>query len=313
MELRHLRYFLAVAEELHFGRAAARVFIAQPPLSRQIRDLEEELGVRLFDRDSHGVALTAGGAAFLGEVRRLLEQLDQAIATTRHADRGELGTLRIGYVGSVVYSGLPEIVRAFRARLPRVEVRFQEMSPASQVEALLAFRLDVGFARGPVDEPALAVQTVLDETLVAALPLGHALCSRRDVKLSMLAREPFALTARVRGRGFHDYILTLCRSAGFSPSVVQEGSHFDVLSLVAAGAAVAIVPTSLREIRPADVVYRPLRERPRTQVVMATRKGASSPVLREFVSDVQRLGRQGLGPASRRPKASPSSRSSRTR
>src|SRR5262245_46479613 len=117
MELRHLRYFVAVAEELHFGRAAARVHIAQPPLTRQIRDLEEELGVRLFDRDRRGVELTAAGKVFLAGVRMLLEQADQAIADARRAERGEIGTLRIGYVGAVAYSGLPEIVRAFRARL----------------------------------------------------------------------------------------------------------------------------------------------------------------------------------------------------
>lgn len=302
MDLRHLRYFLAVAEERHFGRAAARVHVSQPPLSRQIRDLEEELGVRLFDRDRHGVALTAAGGVFLGEVRRLLEQLDHSVEAARRADRGELGTLRIGYVGSVAYSGLPEIVRAFRARLPTVEVRFQEMSPAEQVEALLADRLDVGFARGPVEEPGFVVHTVLDEPLVAALPSDHPLGARKELALTMLAGEPFLLTARARGPGFHDHIIGLCLTAGFSPRVVQEGSHFDVLSLVAAGTGVAIVPTSLREIRRGDVVYRPLRERPRTQLVMVSRRNATSPVLREFVDDVQRLGGRGIRRGSRKPK-----------
>lgn len=305
MELRHLRYFVAVAEELHFGRAAARVHISQPPLSRQIRDLEQELGARLFDRGRHGVALTAAGGVFLGEVRRLLEQLDHSVAAARRADRGELGTLRIGYVGSVAYSGLPEIVRAFRTRLPSVEVRLREMSPAEQVEALLADRLDVSFARGPVEEPGLRVQTVLDETLVAALPSSHPLSARREVGLAMLAREPFVLTARARGPGFHDHILTICRNAGFSPRVVQEGSHFDVLSLVAAGTGVAIVPASLREIRRGDVVYRPLRERPRTQLVMVSSKNATSPVLRQFVDDVQRLGGRGIRRGSRKPASRP--------
>jgi DNA-binding transcriptional LysR family regulator len=302
MNFRHLRYFVAVAEELHFGRAAARVRIAQPPLSRQIKDLENELGVRLFDRNRQGVALTAAGGVFLGEVRQVLEQLEHAAATARRADRGELGTLRIGYVGSVAYSGLPEIVRAFRERCPGVDARLHEMSPAMQIEALIANRLDVSFARGPVDEPALDVQTVLDEALVAALPSGHPLSARAQLGIAMLAREPFVVTARARGPGFHDHIISLCRSAGFVPRVVQEGSHFDVLSLVAAGTGVAIVPTSLREIRHGDVVYRPLRERPRAQLVMVSRKNATSPVLREFIDDVRRLGARGIQRGARKAK-----------
>jgi DNA-binding transcriptional LysR family regulator len=136
MELRHLRYFVAVAEELHFGRAAARLHVAQPPLSRQIRDLEEELGATLFDRTRRAVALTVAGTAFLEDVRRVFESVERATAAARRAHRGESGILRIGYVGAVAYSGLPEIVRAHRACFPGVEIRMQEMSPARQVEAL---------------------------------------------------------------------------------------------------------------------------------------------------------------------------------
>lgn len=294
MELRHLRYFVAVAEELHFGRAAARLHVAQPPLSRQIRDLEAELGATLFDRTRRAVALTVAGTAFLEEVRHVFESVERGTTAARRAHRGEIGVLRIGYVGSVAYSGLPEIVRAFRARLPGVEIRMQEMSPARQVEALLGERLDVGFARGPVDEPALDVQTVLDEPLVAAIPFQHALASRAKVPLRALAHEPFLVTARTRGPGYHDYVLTACRQAGFSPRIVQEGSHFDVLSLVAAGMGVAVVPSSLREIRRGDVLYRPLLERVRTQLVMVSRRTSTSPVLREFVIGVKRLGRHGL-------------------
>ena len=302
MNLRHLRYFVAVAEELHFGRAAARVHIAQPPLSRQIKDLENELGVRLFDRNRQGVALTAAGGIFLGEIRQVLEQLSYAAAAARRADRGEIGTLRIGYVGSVVYSGLPQIVRAFRKRYPGVEVRLHEMSPTMQIEALIANRIDVSFARGPVDEPTLNVQTVLDEALVAALPSDHPLRTMAQLGIGMLAREPFVATARARGPGYHDHIISLCRSAGFVPRVLQEGSHFDVLSLVAAGIGVAIVPTSLRGIRHGDVVYRPLRERARAQLVMVSRKSATSHILREFIDDVRRLGARGIRRGAHRPK-----------
>jgi DNA-binding transcriptional LysR family regulator len=294
MDLRHLRYFVAVAEELHFGRAAARVHVAQPSLSRQIRDLEDEMGLRLFERDRRRVALTAAGGVFLDEVKRLLEQLERAVDAARRTARGERGTLRIAYVPAVAYTGLPEIVRAFRQRLPDVEVRLQETNPARQVQALLAGRVDVGFARGPIHEPALAVETVMEEPLVAAFPTGHPLSRRKMLKLAMLAGEPFVLQARSRGPGSHDQILAICRAAGFSPRVVQEGSQTDALSLVAAGVGVAIVPTSLRVIRRAGVVYRPLRERPMTQLVMVWCKDAPMPVLREFLQEVRRMGDRGI-------------------
>src|SRR4029453_2884439 len=196
MELRHLRYFVAVAQELHFGRAAARLQVAQPALSRQIRDLEEEMALRLFERNRRRVALTAAGAAFLDEARSLLGHVERAVHTARRAARGEHGTLRIGYVPAVVYTGLPEIVRAFRKRLPGVAVQFKEMSPPLQLEALLGERVDVGFVRGPVHEPALAAMTVLEEPLVAVLPSGHRLGGHKRLGLAMLAGEPFVLQAR---------------------------------------------------------------------------------------------------------------------
>ncbi|HJV61176.1 MAG TPA: LysR family transcriptional regulator [Albitalea sp.] len=287
MELRHFRYFIAVAEELHFSRAAARLHVAQPALSRQIRDLEDELGLTLLERDRRSVALTPAGEALLAEGRKLFVQLEQAVNVARRTARGEQGTLSIGYVGSVAYSGLPQIVRSFRKRFPGVEVRFHEMSPVPQVNAILAGTLDVGFARGPLEVPGLGVTTVLDEPLVAALPRGHVLAARKELRLAQLAAEGFIVPARVRGPGFHDHLMTLCRQAGFSPRIVQEGSHFDVLSLVAAGCGVAIVPQSLCGVRRRDVVYRPLKERPRTQLVMAAREQGASPALREFLALVK--------------------------
>lgn len=297
MELRHFRYFVAVAEELHFIRAAARLHVAQPALSRQIRDFEDELGLTLLERNRRGVALTPAGEALLAEARKLFAQLEQAVTVARRTARGELGTLSIGYVGSVAYSGLPEIVRTFRKHFPGVEVQFHEMSPGPQVQAILAGTLDVGFARGPLEVPGLAVTTVLDEPLVAALPLGHVLAARRELRLAQLAAEGFVVPARVRGPGFHDHLMALCRKAGFSPRIVQEGSHFDVLSLVAAGSGVAVVPESLSGVRRADVVYRSLKERPRTHLVMAARKEGVTPALREFLELVKRSG--GMGPAVR--------------
>jgi len=296
MELRHLRYFVAVAEELHFGRASARVHVAQPAVSRQIRALEEEIGLSLFERDRRRVVLTAAGAAFLEEARSLLQNVERAVITAHRAARGELGSLRIGYVPAVVHTGLPEIVRAFRKRFSRVDVRLQEMNPAMQVEALLAERIDVGFGRGPINEPTLASKTVFKEPLTAVLPSGHRLGGHKSLGLAMLAKEPFVFQARLRGPGAHDHILAICRKAGFSPQIVQEGSYTDLLSLVASGAGVAIVPTSLRAIRRAGLLFRPLREKPMTQIDMVWREDAASPVLREFLEHVWRLGARGIRP-----------------
>jgi len=299
MELRHVRYFVAVAEELHFGRAAARVHVAQPALSRQIRALKAELGLTLFERDRRRVALTAAGTVFLDEARSLLEHVDRAVEAARRAARGEVGLLRIGYVPAVASTGLPEIVLSFRKRCPGVDVRLQEMNPAMQIEAVLGNRVDVGFVRGPTHEPAVAVQTVFEEPFVAALPDGHPLGRYKRIGLAMLAGEPFVLQARSRGPGSHDQILAICRGAGFSPRVVQEGSQTDVVSLVASGAGVAIVPTSLRAIRRAGVVYRPLIERPMTQLDMIWCKNTGLPVLLGFLEEVRRMGPRGIRPNAR--------------
>jgi DNA-binding transcriptional LysR family regulator len=190
----------------------------------------------------------------------------------------------------MVSTGLPEMVRRFRERHPDVDVRLQEMTPAMQVEALLRERVDVGFVRGPVHDPALATQTVLEEPLVAALPSGHRLGRNKRLRLAMLAGEPFVLQARSLGPGSHDQILAICRSAGFTPRVVQEGSQAEVASLVASGAGVAIVPASLRTIRRAGVLYRPLHERPMTRLDLVWRKDAALPVLHAFLAEVQQTG-----------------------
>jgi DNA-binding transcriptional LysR family regulator len=266
------------------------VHIVQPALSRQIRALEEEMGVRLFDRDRRGAALTPAGVVFLGEARSVLEHVARAVQAAQRADRGEVGSLRIGYVPAMVGTGLPEMVRRFRERYPDVDVQLQEMTPATQIEALLKERVDVGFVRGPVHEPALATRTVLEEPLVAALPSGHLLGRNKRLRLAMLAGEPFVLQARSLGPGSHDQILAVCRSAGFSPRVVQEGSQAEVASLVASGAGVAIVPSSLRTIRRAGVLYRPLHERPMSQLDVIWLKDSASPVRDAFLAQVPQMG-----------------------
>ena len=290
MEIRHLRYFVAVAEELHFGRAARRLRIAQPPLSRQIRDLEDEMEVQLFLRDRRGVALTQAGASFLGDVRGVLGALARAVDQARRADRGEVGKIRVGYVSSVAYSGLPEVLRAFRLKYPEVSIGLHEMPPAAQVKGLRDGEIDVGFVRAPMEESALESEVVRREPLVAALPASHRLASSRRIELSSLAREPFILFPRWRGPGFFDYIVGLCRAAGFSPSIAYEAAQLDILSLVAAGLGVSIVPSSIRAVRRAGIVFRPIVGNPRADLLVAWRAPEPSPVVREFVALVRKMG-----------------------
>lgn len=290
MEIRHLRYFLAVAEELHFGRAARRLRIAQPPLSRQIRDLEDEMAVQLFRRDRRGVALTPAGTSFLGDVRGILGSLDRAVDQAQRADRGEVGSIMVGYVSSVAYSGLPEVLRAFRLRYPEVSIGLHEMPPAAQVKALRDGEIDVGFVRAPMEESSLDSEVVRREPLVAALPAAHPLAASKRIDLASLAGEPFILFPRWRGPGFFDYIVGLCRAAGFSPRIAYEAAQLDILSLVAGGMGVSIVPSSIRAVRRAGIAFRPIVGNPSADLLVAWRAPEPSPVVREFVAIVQKMG-----------------------
>jgi DNA-binding transcriptional LysR family regulator len=189
MELRHLHYFIAVAEELHFSRAAERLCISQPPLSQQIRDLEEELGVKLFERTKRHVHLTEAGKVFLDRSYLLLAQLEQAIAATQRIGRGEVGQLAIGFVDSAMYTSLPEMLKGFREQFPAVELRLQEMTTAQQIQALYDKQIDVGIVRSAISEPSLSVECLLPESLVLALPENHPLSAQTQVSLSALADE----------------------------------------------------------------------------------------------------------------------------
>jgi DNA-binding transcriptional LysR family regulator len=290
MELRHLRYFEAVAEEKHFGRAAKRLRIAQPPLSRQIQDLEVELGFELFDRSHRRVELTSPGTVFLSHVRRTFEALDLAVHEARRASRGEVGRVVVGYISSLAYSGIIELIRAFHAHLPSVEVTLREMSPQAQIDALKAGRIDVGFVRGPLDDASLASECVRREPLLVALPAENPLVRRKRIALSQLAREPFVLFPRERSPSFFDDIMALCRKSGFSPRIVQEAPHLDIVSLVAAGFGVSILPESIRTIRRRGFVLRPIVGSPSTNLLIAWRADDRAPALAEFLAFSRRVG-----------------------
>ncbi|AKT41783.1 LysR family transcriptional regulator [Chondromyces crocatus] len=290
MELRHLRYFLAVAEERHFGRAAQRLHIAQPPLSRQIQDLEAEIGVSLFDRSPRGVELTAAGSVFLTHVRRIFGTVELALQETKRASVGETGRLVIGYLSSLAYSGIIDLVRAYRLRFPTVELALREMYPQEQLEALKEGRIDVGFVRAPLDDPTIARQCVRSEELVVALPSEHPLAARKRIPLALLANEPFVSFPRQRGPGFFDQIITLCRAAGFSPRIVQEAPLLDIPSMVAAGFGIAILPESIRQLGRRGLSFRPLVGGPRTSLLMVWRQDDGSPTMEGFIAFVRRVG-----------------------
>jgi DNA-binding transcriptional LysR family regulator len=288
VELRHLRYFLAVSEERHFGRAAQRLRIAQPPLSRQIQALETELGFSLFDRSRRRVELTPAGATLDAHARRVFEVLDLGLNEARRTAAGQVGRIAVGYVSSVALSGLPELLLAFRSRSPGVEVVLRELSPHEQVDALRAQRIDVGFLRGPVEDEKLASRRVRREPIVAALPAGHRHDARSRLDLALLAQEPFVSFPRQRCPVFYDALQRLCHDAGFSPRIVQEAPHLDIVSLVAAGFGVALVPGSLRHTGRPGVVFRSILGAPETELRVAWRPDDTSPVLRDFL-DVLRV------------------------
>ena len=259
MEIRQLRYFLAVAEELSFTRAAERCHVSQPPLSRQIAYLEREIGAQLLDRDRHSVSLTAAGRVFMEEARLILERIDGSRERAVRAARGLTGRLVVGFGSSTTYALLPRMVRNFRNRYPDVELVLKSMPVISQVEALRAGKIDIGVLRLPVYDELISTYLVHHEDLVVALPADHPLALRRRVLLEDLAGCPFVTYQRSRGLSFHSDLIALCRSAGFEPRIKQEASSTEgIVGVVACGGAVAIVPATASRLNVDGVCYRPL-------------------------------------------------------
>lgn len=296
MEYRHLRYFVAVAEELHFTRAAARLHISQQPLSQQIKGLEDELGVELFRRTSRRVELTEAGHVFLGEVRDLFAQTERAVRRAKQAADGTLGELTVGYSGSTLYNVMPETVRVYAERYPGVTLNLRELCTPEQEEALLKGALDVGLLALPVSSPELAYETLLSDPLVAALPAHHPLTSHPQVALRDLTREPFVLYERDQKALFHDLVVSLCHDAGFSPRVTQYATTEQaVIGLVAAGAGVAVVTASQQHLERAGVAYRVLNDVTTTvEIAVAWRRDERSAKVENFVATARKV-RLGIG------------------
>ena len=288
IELRHLIYFIAVAEELHFGRAAERLFIAQPPLSQQIQRLEKELGALLFRRTKRSVELTEAGAVFLEEARRTVAQAELAVSTARRAQRGEVGRLEIGFVASATYLSLPEALRTYRRNYPEVELSLSELTTAQQVKALLNRQLDVGFVRPPLYTTEIETYILMEEEFVLALPETHALQNLANITLSKLKDEPFILYPRHLGPGLYDPVVSACQQAGFSPRVVQEATQMHtILSLVTIGVGVALVPACVQLLQWQGVVFKSLgNSAPKTQIALAWNKDNRSSALQALLGQI---------------------------
>ncbi|SCX35297.1 DNA-binding transcriptional regulator, LysR family [Pseudomonas sp. NFACC25] len=288
MELRHLRYFIAVAEELHFGRAAQVLGISQPPLSQQIQALEQEVGARLFERTNRRVELSEAGRLFLHEARLVLAQVDKAADVARRAQLGELGELKIGFTSSAPFnSTIPQAIFAFRQAFPAVHLNLREMSSTEVAESLVDESIQVGLMR-PLPLPdSLSVIELMREPLVAVLNADHPLVegSERGLHLAQLAEEPFVFFPRTYGSGLYAQLLNLARDAGFSPHFAQEaGEAMTIIGLVAAGLGVSVLPASYQRIRIDGVVYRTLLDQEAvTAVWLVQRKGAQTPMAKAFV------------------------------
>ena len=259
MEFRHLRCFTVLAEELHFGRAAQRLAMTQPPLSMTIQQLEADVGARLFERNSRGVALTAAGLAFLPRAQALLEQAALAAREARDVGQGLAGQLQIGFAGTVLYRGLPQVLRAFAAAHPKLRLALRELSSSEQLVELVHDRLDLGFVHTTRVPASFSQILVSSQPFVACLPVGHALARRRRLPLVQLQGEPFAVVSRAVSPDYHERILGLCADAGFSPEIRYELRHWlSVVSLVSQGLGVALVPAALQQAGLPGAVFVPL-------------------------------------------------------
>jgi len=292
VELRHLRYFVAVAQELHFSRAAEKLQIAQPPLSQQIRQLERALGVRLFERNHHSVALTNAGQVFLEEARLILEQVEHALSRVKDAQQGLAGWLDIGYITSMgTTTIIPDILAIYRQRFPAVEIRLRKVNIQDQLQAIQTQQIQVGFITYPLEIPAELDSVVVERIpLVAVFAQQHPLALQASVPIRSLINEPFIFCQRQISHSFYDRIIQLC---GFSPRITQEVPDIHMqLGLVAANLGISIVPASSAAIRNHGIVYRPLADLDADctiETVLVWRRKDISPLVQEFLAIAQEV------------------------
>jgi DNA-binding transcriptional LysR family regulator len=288
MELRHIRYFLAVAEERHFTRAAAKVGIGQPPLSQQIKDLEGEVGAALFHRLAHGAELTEAGKAFLAGVQEMPFIAERAAMAARRAARGETGSLRVGLTASATFNvAVPSAIRAFRRAYPDIELTLEEANTAPLITRLREGTLDAAFLRpSAASTGELQVRQLSEEPMVVALPEHHHAAGLEQIDLALLKDDPFLLFPRETAPTLYDTVINACRRAGFEPMIGQLVPHMaSIVNLVAAELGVSIVPASMMQVRVTGITYRQIAgQSPTTQLALACRRGETSPVVRNFIA-----------------------------
>jgi len=297
MELRQLRYFVAVAEELHFRRAAARLHMSQPPLSHQIRLLEEELGCELLARTRRRVEMTPAGEAFLRDARAILADVDRAARNARRIHDGQTGLLRVSFAGSALLSLVPRVVQRLSVTHPEIDIELHERSTSEQVRALAAGATDLGLAPLPVGDADVEVDVLVRERTVAALPAAHPLAHRERLQMRALAEYPFVLFPRQQAPGYHDMLMQAVTRAGTPPRVIQQAAETQtIIGLVAAGVGVSLVPSSVQQLALDGVAYRPVDDAPDTELAALSRRAERSGLIAAFL-EAARSPEAGLSPS----------------
>ncbi len=284
-DIRQLRYFVAVAEELNFMRAAERLHISQPPLSVQIKALEEELGVQLFERTNRGVAMTPASQTYYVEVRAVLARLEHARILAQRSARGDAGTLGVGFVSIANVTMLPQALKLCRERYPGIELHLSEETLDVQVPNLKANRIDIGIAPGPINEPGLSFQPLFDERLVLALPDGMKEARMKSPSMALFKHQPFVLFGRPMAPGLYDAVQDYCARAGFTPEIVQYARQMQtIISIVSTGLCISLIPSSLSQLQRPGVAYVvPKEPSPIVRMGLIYRTQDRNPAVKNFI------------------------------
>ncbi|HEX2387653.1 MAG TPA: LysR family transcriptional regulator [Solirubrobacterales bacterium] len=285
VELRHLRYFLAVADELHFGRAAERVHVAQPAISQQIRRLEAEIGTELFHRNRREVRLAPAGEALRDYAVRAIDEVNDGVEAARRAARGEIGNLTVGFLETAASTIVPRAVRQFRAARPDVNLTLRELGVGAQIDDLQAGRLDVGIIRPPADADDLVFERIIDEELIAAVPSGHPLAARDQITARTVVDQPLVLLSREVVPGLYDQVLAIRQEESGSGAIAQEATSIQaVLGLVSAELGISVMPASVRSLSREGVEFVAIRSAHRSALLTARRRDDDSPVVEAFLA-----------------------------